>query len=102
MFNTELTTCKTGGALSDKSMHPGEYGRVSAWIKKIKNDLVLNKDIYGHLPSTVFDRPANQYMRVMTIYPGTGYAAQGGQQSHIVAADGRNATTQATHRLLTT
>jgi hypothetical protein len=62
MFNTELTTYKTGGgALSDKSMHPGEYGRVSAWIKKIKNDLVLNKDIYaGHPPSTVFDRPASQ------------------------------------------
>jgi hypothetical protein len=51
MFNTELTTYKTGGGtLSDKSMHPGEYGRASAWIKKIKNDLVLNKDIYGHPP----------------------------------------------------
>jgi hypothetical protein len=46
MFNTELTTYKTGGGTpSDKSMHPGEYGRVSAWIKKTKNDLVLNKDI---------------------------------------------------------
>jgi hypothetical protein len=55
MFNTELTTYKTGGARpSDKSLHPGEYGRASAWIKKIKNDLVLNKDIYGHPPSTVF------------------------------------------------
>jgi hypothetical protein len=42
MFNTELTTYKTGGGtLSDKSTHPGEYVRVSAWIKKIKNDLVL-------------------------------------------------------------
>jgi hypothetical protein len=50
MFNTELTTYKTGGAPSDKSMHPGEYVRVSAWVKKIKNDLVLNKDIYGHPP----------------------------------------------------
>jgi hypothetical protein len=89
MFNTELATYKTGGgALSDKSIHPGEYGRVSAWIKKIKNDLVLNKDIYGHPPSTVFDRPASQYMRVMTIDPGTGYAVAGDKQSYIVAADG--------------
>ena len=89
MFNTKLTTYKTGGALSDKSMHPGEYGRVSAWIKKIKNDLVLNKDIYGHPPSTVFERPANQYVRAMTSTdPGAGYAALGGQQSYIVAADG--------------
>ena len=55
MFNTELTTYKTGGGTpSDKSMHPGEYGRVSAWIKKTKNDLVLlNKDIYGHPPHYV-------------------------------------------------
>jgi hypothetical protein len=72
MFNTELTTYKTGGGtLSDKSMHPGEYGRVSAWIKKLKNDLVLNKDIYGQPPSTVFEsRPATQYMGVRAIDPG--------------------------------
>jgi hypothetical protein len=89
MFNTELTTYKTGGgALSDKSMHPGEYGRASAWIKKIKNDLVLNKDIYGHPPSTVFDRPATQYMRAMAIDPGTGYETAGDKQSYVVAADG--------------
>jgi hypothetical protein len=88
MSNTELTTYKTGGALSDKSLHPGEYGRASAWIKKIKNDLVLNKDIYGHPPSTVFERPANQYVGVMTTDPGAGYAALGDQQSYIVAADG--------------
>jgi hypothetical protein len=53
MFNTELKTYKTGGALSDKSMHPGEYGRASAWIKKIKNDLVPNEDIYDIRTSPV-------------------------------------------------
>jgi hypothetical protein len=67
MSNTELTTHKTGGGTpSDKSMHPGEYGRVSAWIKKTKNDLVLNKDIYGHPPFIVFERPAPQYMKART------------------------------------
>ena len=77
MFNTELTTYKTGGGTpSDKSMHPGEYGRVSAWIKKTKSDLVLNKDIYGHPPSIVFERPAPQYMKARTIDPGTGYDTQ--------------------------
>ena len=78
MFNTELTTHKTGGGTpSDKSMHPGEYGRVSAWIKKTKNDLVLNKDIYGHPPSIVFERPATQYMKAKIIDPTTipGYEA---------------------------
>ena len=62
MLSTEVTTYKTGGGTpTDKSMHPGEYGRVSAWIRKIKNDLVLNKDIYGHPPSIVFEIPASQY-----------------------------------------
>ena len=89
MFNTELTTYKTGGGTpSDKSMHPGEYGRVSAWIKKTKNELVLNKDIYGHPPSTVFERPATQYMRVRTTDPGTGYDTAGANQSYVVAANG--------------
>jgi hypothetical protein len=89
MFNTKLTTYKTGGALSDKSMHPGEYGRVSAWIKKIKNDLVLNKDIYGHPPSTGVRKTGESVrVRVMAIDPGAGYAAPGDRQSYIVAADG--------------
>ena len=78
MLNTEITTYKTGGGTpSDKNVHPGEYGRVSAWIKKTKNDLVLNKDIYGHPPSIVFERPATQYMKAKIIDPTTipGYEA---------------------------
>jgi hypothetical protein len=72
MLSTEVTTYKTGGGTpTDKSMHPGEYGRVSAWIRKIKNDLVLNKDIYGHPPSIVFEIPAPQYIKVKVIDPTT-------------------------------
>jgi hypothetical protein len=56
MPNTELTTYKTGGALSEKSMHPSEYGRVSAWVKRTKNDLALVKDMYGHPPSTLYSK----------------------------------------------
>jgi hypothetical protein len=80
MLNTEITTYKTGGGTpSDKNMHPGEYGRVSAWIRKTKNDLVLNKDIYGHPPSIVFEKPAPQYMKAKIIDPETipGYPPQG-------------------------
>jgi hypothetical protein len=71
-------------------MHPGEYGRVSAWIKKTKNDLVLNKDIYGHPPSIVFERPATQYMKARIIDPDTipGYPPQGDNHSYIAAPNG--------------
>ena len=30
--------------------YPGEYGRVSAWVKRTHRDLELEKDIYGHPP----------------------------------------------------
>jgi hypothetical protein len=71
-------------------MHPGEYGRVGAWIKKTKNDLVLNKDIYGHPPSIVFERQATQYMKARAIDPDTipGYPPQGDNHSYIVAPNG--------------
>jgi hypothetical protein len=87
MSSTELTTYKTGGAPSDKSMHPGEYGRVSAWVKKTKNDLALVKDMYGHPPSIVFERPAEKLLKVATIDPPAGYAPPGDRQSYIEAAD---------------
>jgi hypothetical protein len=71
-------------------MHPGEYGRVSAWVKKTKNDLVLVKDIYGQPSSIVFERVAGKFLEVATIDPGAGYAPPppGDRQSYIVAADG--------------
>jgi hypothetical protein len=91
MLSTEITTYKTGGETpTDKNMHPGEYGRVSAWIRKIKNDLVLNKDIYGHPPSIVFEKPAPQYMKAKIIDPTTmpGDEAPDKSHSYIEAPDG--------------
>jgi hypothetical protein len=86
MFSTELTTYKAGGALSDKSMHPSKYGRVSAWVKKTRNDPALVKeDMYGHPPPSIaFERPAEKFMGVATTDPPVGYAPPGDQQSHIV------------------
>jgi hypothetical protein len=52
MFNNQVTTYKTGGALMEKSFHPSEFGRVSAWVKRTKDDLALVKGMYGH-PDTV-------------------------------------------------
>jgi hypothetical protein len=47
MFNNQVTTYKTGGVLTEKSSHPSEFGRVSAWVKRTKNDLALVKDDPG-------------------------------------------------------
>jgi hypothetical protein len=47
-------------------MHPSEYGRASAWVKKTKNDLALVKDMYGHPPSIVFERPAEKLLTAAT------------------------------------
>jgi hypothetical protein len=51
MSNNQVSTYKTGGAPTEKSFRPSEFGRVSAWVKTTKNDLALVKDMYGHPPS---------------------------------------------------
>jgi hypothetical protein len=88
MFNNEVTTYKTGGALSDRRFHPSEHGRASAWVKRTKNDLALVKDMYGHLPFIVFEPPAEKLLMVATTDPPPGYDAPGSQHSYIIAADG--------------
>jgi hypothetical protein len=101
MSSAELTTYKTGGALSNKDMHPGEYGRVSAWDKNTKNDLALVKDMYGHPPSIVFERPAEKLLKVATTDPPVGHAPPG-DPTILHRSCRRNTSTQASHRLLTT
>jgi hypothetical protein len=43
MCNTETATFKTGGAFCEKGdtswKHPSEFGLVSSWVKRTKNDL---------------------------------------------------------------
>jgi hypothetical protein len=78
MSNDQVTTYKllqgrwpltaAGGALTptEKSSHPSESGRVSAWVKRTKNDLALVKDMYGHPPSIVSEPPADKSIIVAT------------------------------------
>jgi hypothetical protein len=76
------------GALSDKCFHPSEYGRVSACVKRTKNDLALVKDVYGHPPFIVFEPPAEKFLMVAAIDPPPGYDAPDSQHSYIIAANG--------------
>jgi hypothetical protein len=69
MFNNQVSTYKTGGALTEKSLHPSEFGRVSAWVKRTKNDLALVKEMYGHPPPIVFDRPADKFIDLQDTTP---------------------------------
>jgi hypothetical protein len=60
MSNPEAATFKAGGAFHEKKgdtswKHPSEVGQVSAWVQRAKNDLALEKGIYGHPPSIVFE-----------------------------------------------
>ena len=92
MFNTETTTFKTGGAFYEKGdtswKHPSEFSRVSAWVKRTKNDLALVKDMYGHPPSIVFDRPAEKFIEVKALDPPAGHAAPEQGHAYIEGADG--------------
>jgi hypothetical protein len=42
--------------------YPGEYGRVSAWVKRTHRDLELEKGIYGHPPSVVFEKRQEKFI----------------------------------------
>ena len=47
--------------------YPGEYGRVAAWVKRTRRDLELEKDIYGHPPSVVFETRQEKFIEQETI-----------------------------------
>ena len=43
----------------DKSWkHPGESGRVSAWLRRSKRDLEMQPNVDGHPPSAIFQQRA--------------------------------------------
>jgi hypothetical protein len=92
MFNTETTTFKTGGAFYEKGdtswKHPSEFGRVSAWVKRTKNDLALEKEIYGHPPSIVFEIQAPKFIGVQAVDPPDGFEPPGQGRAYVEAPDG--------------
>jgi hypothetical protein len=88
MFNNQVSTYKAGGAPTEKSLRPSEFGRVSAWVKRTKNDLALVKGMYGHPPSIVFERPADKLIEVTAMDPPAGYNTPEQGHAYVLAADG--------------
>ena len=48
-------------------LHPGEYGRVAAWLKRSKRDLKMCRKIGDNKPSAVFETRAEMYITVPAI-----------------------------------
>jgi hypothetical protein len=55
--------------------YPGEYGRVSAWVKRTRRNLELEKGIYGHPPPVVFERRAEKFIHQEAIDVPPGFDA---------------------------
>jgi hypothetical protein len=60
----------------DKSWkHPGEFGRVSAWLKRSKRDLEIQPNVDGHPPSAIFQQRADMYITIPAIPTPAGMTA---------------------------
>ena len=60
----------------DKSWkHPGEFGRVSAWLKRSKRDLEMQPNADGHPPSAIFQQRADMYITIPAIPTPAGMTA---------------------------
>ena len=47
--------------------HPGEFGRVNAWVKTSKIDLNLERPIYGFQPAVVLEERAQMFIDCPTM-----------------------------------
>jgi hypothetical protein len=69
--------------------YPGEYGRVSAWVKRTHRDLELEKDIYGHQPPVVFEKRQERFsIHQETIDVPHGFEAPPAGHFYVTEADG--------------
>jgi hypothetical protein len=66
----------------------GEYGRVSAWVKRTHRDLELEKDIYGHPPPVVFEKRAEKLIQQEAIDVPPGFEAPAIGHFYVTEADG--------------
>ena len=69
--------------------YPGEYGRVSAWVKRTHRDLELEKDIYGHPPPVVFEKRQEKFIHQETIDVPHGFEAPPIGHFYVTEADDR-------------
>ena len=60
---------------ANSKLHPGEYGRVEAWLNRTKLDLELARDQYGCNPAVVFQPRAPMYKMTPAIEAPAGRTA---------------------------
>jgi hypothetical protein len=72
MFRNQVTPYRTAlgkpFTKPDTShLHPGEFGRVSSWVKKSLVVLALEKPIYGFSPAVIFDEREPMFIDIETV-----------------------------------
>ena len=61
--------------LAASKLHPGEYGRVEAWLNRTILDLEMQRDKYGFNPAIAFAPRAPMYTMIPTIAQPAGMEA---------------------------
>ena len=73
IYSAQRSTSNTSTGHDDKGwLHPGEYGRVGAWLKRAKRDLAMERKRDGIAPSAVFEDREEMYKTVPAIDTPTG------------------------------
>ena len=68
--------------------HPGEYGRVSGWLRTSKIDLTLERAIYGSSPAVVLEERAPMFIDCPTMDTPEGMATPDTGSYYTTATEG--------------
>jgi hypothetical protein len=75
IYAAQRSSSNTSTGHDDKGwLHPGEYGRVGAWLKRAKRDLKMERERKGLAPSAVFEAREGMYKTVPAIDTPAGMA----------------------------
>ena len=68
IYSAQRSSSNTSTGHDDKGwLHPGEFGRVGAWLKRAKRDLKMERERKGLAPSAVFEPREEMYKTVPAI-----------------------------------
>ena len=68
IYAAQRSTSNTSTGHDDKGwLHPGEFGRVGAWLKRAKRDLMMERERKGLAPSAIFEAREEMYKTVPAI-----------------------------------
>ena len=91
IYAAQTTVNKPGDrGTAIRELHPGEYGRVGAWVKRTKRSVAMERDKYGYNPAVVFEKRAPMFKTVPTVPTPQGFEAPDHTigQGYIIQKDG--------------